>query len=414
MDTGVTQFLFPSKIGAGARALEHLPFDLGGFGAQRPMVVCSGELDSEGGLKPLEAAFKGSGLTFGVYAMDDIPSLETVREVWTHYDEGGFDAVIAVGGGAVVDVAKGLAVAAAGGPEALRSLLADGGTAGATAPLAWVPTLALTGREAAPEAALESRLIQGTCLCPNLIAVDPRMLANQGHTGLAEAGLGALAAALSLYDSGAVNPLARPYARLTAQRIIAGLTPLVFKPREPGGRLSRWFGSEGKREEEVAFVTAMAVSGGLLPEARKSTTFVLADVLAPVATVSREVLAAVLLPTVLEYAHRVRGEELSDLLAALGDLDLLCATPVQQRTEAALAMVRETINRLWLFSEGGLPRTLSEAGLERETLLGLCEQASAMVEGWQSHEVETLLLSAYNGTRLDPRNQSTRAIQEVS
>ncbi|GEM_PF-179843 len=413
MDTGVKQFVFPSKIGAGSKALEHLPFDLGGFGAVRPMVVCTADLDKEGGLKPLEDAFKGSGLTFGIYGMDEEPSLEIVREVWTHYNDGGFDAVIAVGGGSVVDVAKCLTVAAAGSPDALRTLLSEGGTADNTAPFAWVPTLELTGREAAPEACLGGQILHGTALSPNLVAVDARMLSARGARGLAEAGLGALASALCLYEAGNVNPLALPYARLAARQVMNGLEPLLSAPEEKG-LLSRWFGMGEKREEEVAFATAMAVNGSLRQEARKSLTFVLAEVLAPVSRCSREVLAAVLLPSVLEYAHRVRGEDLSDMLSAVGDLDLLCATPVQQRAEAALALVREKINGLWLLTEAELPRTLAEAGIERETLLGLCDEASGMAEGWQCHEVETLLLAAYNGTRPDPRNQSTRSPQEAS
>jgi alcohol dehydrogenase len=413
MNTGVTEFVFPSKIGAGSRALEHLPFDLGGFGAVRPMVVCDAGLDKEGGLKPLEEAFRGSGLTFGIYGLDTDPSLEAVREVWTHYSDGGFDAVIAVGGGAVVDVAKCLAVAAAGAPDVLRDLLREGGTVADTAPFAWVPTLEVTGREAAPEAVLEGRVLQGTALSPNMIAVDPRMLSVRRTGTLAEAGLGALAASLSLYESGTVNSLALPYARMAARQVMAGLDPLLSESGEKRGWLSRILGVGEKREGEVAFVTAMAAAGSLRPEARKSLTFVLADVLAPVSRCSREVLAAVILPSVLEYAHRVRGEDLSDMLSALGDLDLLCATPVHQRAEAALALVREKINSLWLLSAPELPRTLAEAGIERETLIGLCDEATAMAEGWQHHEVETLLLAAFSGTRPDPRNQSTRSAQEV-
>lgn len=414
MDTGVTQFVFPSKIGAGSRALEHLPFDLGEFGAMRPLVVCTAALDNEGGLKPLESAFRGSGLAFGVYGMAGEPSLETVREAWTHYHDGGFDAIIAVGGGAVMDVAKGLAVAAGTSPEGLRALLDGEGTAVATAPLAWVPTLSVTGREAAPEAFVGGRFLKGTALVPNIIAVDPRMLPSRETGGLAEAGLGVLAASLCLYESGAVSPLILPYARLAARQMMAGLEPLLAPPAEATGWFSRFFGKGAGQDGAVPFVTAMAVSGSLRPEARKSLTFVLADVLAPVSRCSREVLAAVILPSVLEYAHRVRGEELSDLLFTVGDLDLFCATPVQQRAEAAISLVREKLNRLWLHTETELPRTLCEAGIERETLLRLCDEATAMADGWQRHEVESLLLAAYNGTRPDPRNHSARSTQEVS
>ena len=398
MAAGVNQFVFPSKIGAGLKALEHLPFDLGGFGSVHPLVVCMGSVDTADGLKPLEQAFKGSGVAFGVYGMDDEPSIEDVREAWKHYSDGGFDAVIAVGGRGVVDVAKCLAVAAGTSPDTLRDLLVSDGQATVTAPLIWVPTMELTGMEAAPEAFLGGRSLHGTALVPNLIVVDPRMLGSYDKRALAEASLGALAVALSPYGAGALNPLALPYARLASRQVMVGLEPLLSRPEGATGALARFFKKGEKRSEEVAFVTGMAVAGSLYPEARKTFAFVLGDVLAPVSRCTREVLSAVLLPTVLEYASRFKGVDLSSMLSALGDLDLLCATPVPQRSEAALAMIRQKINCIWLATEAGLPRTLKEAGIEREALLGLCDEAAAMADGWQRHEVEELLLAAFDGT----------------
>ena len=414
MAAGVNQFVFPSKIGAGLKALEHLPFDLGGFGAAHPLVVCMDSMGTTGGLKSLEQAFKGSGVSFGVYKMAGEPSLEDVREAWTHYSDGGFDAVIAVGGRGVVDVAKCLAVAAGTSPDTLRDLLGRDGLATVTAPLIWVPTMDLTGLETAPEAFIGGRSLHGTALVPDLVVVDPRMLEFYDRRGLAEASLVALAVAISPYEMGTVNPLALPYARLASLQVMEGLEPLLSRPEEATGALARFFKKGDKRQEEVAFVTGMAVAGSLYPEARKTFPFILGDVLAPVSRCTREVLAAVLLPTVLEYSYRFKGVDLSNMLSALGNLDLLCATPVPQRAEVALAMVRQKINRLWLATEADLPRTLKEAGIERETLLGLCDEATAMANGWQRHEVEELLLAAFDGTCPEPRNDSVPAVQEVS
>ncbi len=413
MNRNVTQFVFPSKIGAGTRAMEHLPYDLSGFGAVRPMVVCLESVDADGELTPLEDAFRGSGLTFGVYAMEATPTMETVREAWTHYHEGGYDALIAVGGGVVMDVAKCLAVAGANTPDLLRELLHEGGTVSKTVPFAWVPTLDATCGDSAPRACLGGKRINGTALSPNIIAIDPRMLSSRDPYAVAEAGLGALATALCPYEKGEIHGLIRPYVQLSVRQVMEGLLPLM-QPREtpPKGAL-RWFRKEKGREEEVAHVTAMAVAGSLEPGAKKSLTFGLANALAPLSRVSAEVLAGVLLPWVLNHAHEQKGRDLSSMLRAMGDMERLCATPEPQRTKAGLALLQEKINRIWLATETRLPRTLEEAGIPREGLLECCQGVASAIEGWDSQEIEALLLTAYEGGGVHPEMLENSYMQEV-
>jgi alcohol dehydrogenase len=413
MNTNVTQFVFPSKIGAGTRAMEHLPYDLSGFGAVRPMVVCLESVDMDGELNPLEDAFRGSGLTFGVYAMEDTPTMETVREAWTHYHEGGFDAVIAVGGGAVMDVAKCLAVAGANSPDLLRELLHEGGTVSKTMPFAWVPTLDATCGDSAPRACLGGKRINGQAMVPNLIAIDPRMLLSRAPYALAEAGLGALATALCPYEGGEIHGLIRPYVQLSVRRVMEGLLPLMQPGETPPKGVRRWFPKKKGREEEVAHVTAMAVAGALEPVANKSLTFGLANALAPLSRVSTEMLAAVLLPWVLKHAHEQKGRNLSSMLMALGGMERLCATPEPQRTGAALALLQEKINRIWLATETRLPRTLKEAGIPRENLLECSQGVASKIEEWHPREIEALLLTAYEGGRIHPEMLNNGSMQEV-
>ncbi|MBI9093087.1 MAG: iron-containing alcohol dehydrogenase [Desulfobacterium sp.] len=413
MNTNVTPFVFPSKIGAGTRAMAHLPYDLSGFGAVRPMVVCLESVDTDGELNPLEDAFRGSGLTFGVYAMEATPTMETVREAWTHYHEGGFDAVIAVGGAVVMDVAKCLAVAGANTPDLLREMLNTGGTVSKTVPFAWVPTLDAMCGDSAPQACLGGKQINGEALVPNLIAIDPRMLSSRDPYTMAEAGLGALATALCLYEEGEIHGLIRPYVQLSVRQVMAGLLPLMGPQKTPSKGALRWFPKEKGREEEVAYVTAMAVAGALEPLAKKSLTFSLANALAPLSRVSTEVLAGVLLPWLLNHVHEQKERELSSMLMALGDMEHLCATPDPQRTGAALALLQEKINRIWLGTGARLPRTLKKAGIPRERLLECSQGVAEAIEGWHAHEIEALLLTAYEGRRVHPEMLKNGFMQEV-
>lgn len=255
--------------------------------------------------------------------------------------------------------------------------------------------------------------INGTALSPNLIAIDPRMLSPRNPYAVAEAGLGALATALCLYEGGEVHGLIRPYVQLSVRQVMKGLLPLMRPRKTPQKGALRWFRKEKGREEEVAYVTAMAVSGALEPEAKKSLTFGLANGLAPLSRVSTEVLAAVVLPWVLNHVHGPKGRDLSSMLMALGGMETLGATPTPQRTGAALALLQEKINRIWLETETRLPRTLKEAGIPRESLLECSQGIASAMEGWDSQEIEALLLAAYEGRRVHPEMLGNDFMQEV-
>ncbi|MCG8470446.1 MAG: iron-containing alcohol dehydrogenase [Desulfobacterales bacterium] len=416
MKSVMNQCLFPAKIGAGRFALEHLPFDLGSYGASRPMVICSEEADSESTLAPLADAFRGSGISLGVFSLSGDATPETVKEAWGHFSEGGFDSVIAVGGGVIMDVAKALCVAGGAGPDALRNLMQGGRRVVGQAPLAWVPTLDLDGFETTPSFRLKGQTLEAMEVAPRIITIDPRMMSGKVKNTLSEAALRAFVSALCLYEADISATLSRPYAHMVAGRVLAGLFPLLAANEETPGLFSRlkarWF--TPCREEEMAFVTALALSGSLYPALKKSLTGHLAHSLSEGARVSEPVLAAVLLPSVLEYAHKVRGEDLSDLLLSLGDRDTQCATPRSQRSEKGLSMIREALNRLWFVSETASPRTLSEAGVEIESLADIGAQVAESVTGWQPHEVEALLVGAYTDIPFETRTTPVKSAEEVA
>lgn len=391
----MNQCLFPAKVGAGRFALEHLPFDLSGYGASRPLVVVTEEADRAEVLKPLEKAFRGSGLSMGIYTMDGGATPDAVKEAWGHFSEGGFDSVIAVGGGAVLDLAKCLSVAGGAGPDALRALMKGEERCQGQAPLAWVPTLDLDGREAWPVATMGDNELFSMDLVPCIITIDPRMMVGGTSETLIEAAMGALASALSLFEGDMAGSLSRPYARMVSRQVMAGLLPMLERQDETG-LLARLKGAiwSPSREDEMAFVTALALSGALYESYNQSLTAALARVLAQPGRHSQNTLAAVLSPSVLSWVHRKGEVSLSPLLMALDGPEAFCAAPQDQRAELGIMRVRELLNRLWYATETRFPRTLADLGLATDALGTLCDAVCEGLEGWSAQDVEAILMGA--------------------
>ena len=99
------EFFCPVKIVAGHMALEHIPFELSTLGAKRPMIITDKGVRSNGLLEPVEAAFTDTECVIA-YVFDDVPpdsSLQTVRKAAELYRQHNCDALIAIGGGSVID-----------------------------------------------------------------------------------------------------------------------------------------------------------------------------------------------------------------------------------------------------------------------------------------------------------------------
>ncbi len=102
------EFFCPVKVIAGHAALEHIPFELASLGAKRPMIITDKGVRANHLLAPIEAAFESTDIEIGII-FDDVPpdsSLETVRAAAQAYRENNCDAIIAVGGGSVIDTSK--------------------------------------------------------------------------------------------------------------------------------------------------------------------------------------------------------------------------------------------------------------------------------------------------------------------
>ena len=102
------EFFCPVKVIAGKAALEHIPYELTGMAAKRPMIVTDKGVRAAGLLEPVIAACEESGLEITTI-YDDVPpdsSTTVVRDIAGIYRQEKCDSIIAVGGGSAIDTGK--------------------------------------------------------------------------------------------------------------------------------------------------------------------------------------------------------------------------------------------------------------------------------------------------------------------
>lgn len=143
------EFFCPVKVIAGNAALEHIPFELATLGAKRAMIITDKGVRSNNLLEPIQAAFENTDSTIAVI-FDDVPpdsSLQTVRTAAELYRQNNCDAIIAVGGGSVIDTSKGVNILVSEGGDDLLKYSGAHNLPRPLKPFFVVPTTAGTGSE---------------------------------------------------------------------------------------------------------------------------------------------------------------------------------------------------------------------------------------------------------------------------
>lgn len=106
------EFQHKTKIMAGELALEKIPFELKGLGVRKPMILSDAGLAKTGTLQIVLNALEEGDIQPSCIDTD-IPrdsSLSCVNRLAIEYKNKKCDSIIAVGGGSVLDTAKGVRI----------------------------------------------------------------------------------------------------------------------------------------------------------------------------------------------------------------------------------------------------------------------------------------------------------------
>jgi len=361
------EFFNPVKILSGDKSLENIPFELERAGCRLPMVITDSGVAQAGLLDMVTGAFKSSGMHIGA-VYDNVPpdsSDRAVTEIAAIFRDQGCDSLVAVGGGSVIDTAKGINILISEGSEDLMQFTGAERLESPLKPFFVIPTTSGTGSEATAAAVIfnETRQIKMTftsCrLMPNAAVLDPRMTVSVPPRITAATGMDALSHAVEAYTCLQKNPLSDAYATAGIGLISENLLRAVTKGRDKRIRL--------------AMANASTMAGIAFSNSMVGMVHSLGHATGGVAHVPHGEAMSIFLPAVLRYNMDRIEEELSELLYCVGGEAEVVQTSVEGRAERTV----ELIERLQedLHEACGLPRTLGEAGVERDQLESIAKTA---------------------------------------
>lgn len=207
--------------------------ELSRIGASNLLVVASGaSFTASGGAERVAGVLKGRRVHFveGVAANPDLESLESHFSPVADLDP---DAILAVGGGSVVDMAKLLSLAFAA-DGALKAAISRPGDFEALPPIVAIPTTAGSGAEATPFAVLyvDGRKIsvEHPKMLPEVALVDPDLSSSMPPYLTAVTGLDCIAHCVESLWSVRSTPESR---RLASQGLRAAWTNLPSATHRP-------------------------------------------------------------------------------------------------------------------------------------------------------------------------------------
>lgn len=355
------EFFCPVKVIAGNAALEHVPFELATLGAKRAMIITDKGVRANKLLEPILAAFEGTDSVVAVI-FDDVPpdsSLQTVRTAAELYRSNDCDALIAVGGGSVIDTSKGVNILVSEGGDDLIKYSGAHNLPRPLKPFFVVPTTAGTGSEVTAVAVvsdLERNVklpFASQFLMPHAAILDPRMTLTLPPHITAMTAMDAMTHAVEAYTCMGSNPISDAYAFAAIKKITANLMTVLDDPSNVDARLEL---AQASTMGGIAFSNAMV---GLVHSLGHAT--------GAVAHLPHGLVMNLYMPYVLEYNQSVNGDKIGELLLPLAGADVYASTPESQRASRAIQYIREL--RDTLYERTKLPRTLKETGKITEAQL---------------------------------------------
>jgi len=352
---------FPTRIVHGRGAIRALGSELERIGARRLLLVTDKGIVKAGLLKSITPLLEQAGMPFAVFSdFDPNPTDADALRGIEAYRSAGADAILALGGGASLDMGKAIRLLVHHDPPLSRYDDAKGGDQFVTArqpPLVAVPTTAGTGSEVGRSTVL---VIDGTkvvIFSPHLLAnaaiLDPELTVGLPPFVTAATGMDALTHNLEAYVAKGDHPLADAIALDGLRRIALHLLRAVKN------------GTDLEAREQMLLGSAM---GAIAFQKGLGACHSVAHALTPVAGTHHGLANSLMLPTVIEFNRSAAEERLATAAVALG---ADARMSVQERAHACAQLVDD------LRAACGLPRRLSQAGVKKEMIPRLVEKAVA-------------------------------------
>ena len=356
------------KLLCGEQALERIPNELQHLNAERPLVLSDAVLAKIGTMAQVTQAMEAEGVAPSA-VFTDIPvdsSLAVVNRIAAFYREQSCDSIVAIGGGSVIDTAKGVRLVLSQDTDDIFAISGLENVArGKHIPFIVVPTTAGTGSECTGVAVIRNDAngvkmeFLSPFVEPDVAVVDPRMTEGLPPKATASTGMDALCHAVEACTCLQVNPLSTAYATAAIRLIAANLETVTVNGKN--------------REARFNMALASTMAGIAFSNSMVGAVHAIGHALGGVCHVPHAVAMTILLPHVMRYNLSHCAAKYAELLPWLVGQDEAMATPPDKRAEAAITAIESLGAKL--NAACGLPLSLSAAGVNKEDFPKVAEFA---------------------------------------
>lgn len=356
------------KLLCGELALERIPNELQHLNAKRPLVLSDAVLAKIGTMAQVTSAMEAEGVTPAA-CFTDIPvdsSLAVVNKIAAFYREQDCDSIVAIGGGSVIDTAKGVRLVLSQDTDDIFSISGlENVTNGRHIPFVVVPTTAGTGSECTGVAVIKNdengvkMEFLSPFVEPDVAVIDPRMTEGLPPKATASTGMDALCHAVEACTCLQANPLSTAYGTAAIRLIAQNLETATVNGKN--------------REARFNMALASTMAGIAFSNSMVGAVHAIGHALGGVCEVPHAVAMTILLPHVMRYNLSHSAGDYAALLPWLVGMDAAMATPADKRAEAAIAAI-ETLGTK-LNAACGLSLTLSAAGVSKDSFAKVAEFA---------------------------------------
>jgi alcohol dehydrogenase class IV len=236
------EFATATRVRFGAGVLAEVPDIVAGLGARRVLLVTGRTRERA---EPVREALRAAGRQLVELAVTSEPTVELARAGAQQATAGRCEAVVAIGGGSAIDLAKAVAALATnrGDPRDYLEVIGRGRTLEQPPlPVVAIPTTAGTGSEVTRNAVLLARQdrvkvsLRSPLLLPVAAIVDPDLIAGAPASVLLASGLDALSQLIEPFISARANPLTDALSREGIRRSARAIRRAVLEGPDASAR----------------------------------------------------------------------------------------------------------------------------------------------------------------------------------
>lgn len=286
-------FTIPQNIEFGAGSMKRLGTILTEMGVRSVLIISGPHLNKMGVVKQAADIAEAAGISVSSFTETEAnPSTETVDKATEVYKRSGSEAIIALGGGSPMDVAKAVGVLAKYGGS-ITEYEGGGKVPGEIVPLIAIPTTAGTGSEVTAFSVItdHSRNYKLTVfsykLLPSYVILDPDLITSLPAGIAAATGVDAMVHALEAYLSKASSPFSDAMAEKALELL--------------GNNIRKFTANRSDQNAAESMLLGSMFAGLAFNWARLGNVHAMAHPVSGYFNVAHGVANAILLPVVLDY-----------------------------------------------------------------------------------------------------------------